>query len=149
MLPGIRERFHNVRACLRVDRRHGSIGREARAQGGTAFYTRYPVTIENNNTIAGGGGGGGRTELSTPGGWVTLQGSGGAGNQPGLDGIGEASGLVPATETSGGMGPAPGGGPGQAGTSASGTGGAAGIAVDGDSYITWSVVGTILGSQVN
>lgn len=142
-----------VRVNARIAGRGGRGGGEQSANGGnggTALYTRFPITIENNDVIAGGGGGGAKRVILTRGGPVTFQGSGGAGNQPGLDGIGSASGLVPATETAGGFGPSPGGDPGQPGnTTAYGTGGAAGIAVDGDSYITWSVLGTIIGPRVN
>lgn len=140
----------NARVAGRGGRGGGDQG--VAQPGRTAFYTRYPITVENNDTIAGGGGGGAKVIISTPGGDVTLQGGGGAGNQPGTEGIGDASPGTPATETSGGTpsGGGIGGAPGQAGqTTAQGSGGAAGIAVDGDSYITWSAPGTIIGSKVN
>lgn len=128
--------------------------------GGTALYTRYPVTVTNNGEIyaGGGGGGGGESPLPTPpvfdphGGG----GGGGAGNTPGLGGyVGGTSGTAEAGGPGGldfsiggsGGGPGEAGGPGSG--SFAGTGGAAGIAVDGESFITWVNEGTIVGARVN
>lgn len=118
--------------------------------GGTALYTATAVTVDNQGAIyggGGGGGGGGQFETPAPGG------SGGSGFNPGAGGGG---GSGPGTTEAGG--PAEplggvGGGPGQPGGNGSGSnsagGGAAGAAVDGDSLITYTTVGTIAGAQIN
>lgn len=133
--------------------------------GGTGIYTRAVITIENNGTIAGGGGGGGGFEN----GLETAGGGGGAGysedefgNQTFAPG-GRA--LIPAaygddgTVTAGGDGGSnsftcDGGDPGQdgetpSGAATAGAGGDAGPAVNGDSYVIFSVEGTILGPRIN
>jgi hypothetical protein len=121
--------------------------------GGTAFYTRYAVTLTNNGTIGGGGGGGGAGGiLLDPGSgiYIPTGGGGGAGSPPGTGG---AYGGQPGTATTGG-GVAgglagPGGNLGQPGAGTLNPGGDAGSAVDGHSYVTYDVTGTILGAQVN
>ena len=146
--------------------------------GGTALYTRYPVTITNNGVIGGGGGGGG-------GGGALLHieipfrrgggGGGGGGYLPGIGGGGHASGYTGGYENGGGGGVGgylPGFGHGGAGGTGGalgqpgsvgarsynnlefgehdgGSGGAAGAAVDGNSYVTWITVGDIRGSRIN
>lgn len=115
--------------------------------GGTALYTRYALTVENNGKLWGGGGGGGGS--ATP-----LSGGGGAGYLPGVcpddpprDGTFDNGG--------GGLfGGGQGGGPGEAGGAGvpdGGTtsGGSSGAAVDGVSYVTFAVTGDTRGLQVN
>lgn len=135
--------------------------------GATGLYTRYPIEVENNGVIAGGGGGGGGWEQALSGGG----GGGGAGysedgfgNQtfaPGGEGLALSIGGQPGTVTAGGAGysdggsfPNDGGDPGEDGQTPSGaasfgSAGAGGNAVDGDSFITFTVEGTILGDRVN
>lgn len=123
--------------------------------GGTALYTRYPITIENLGTIGGGGGGGGSGEAFPDGGG----GGGGAGYPGGAGGPGLSENGQPGTTTAGGAGGAlsvsggfggAGGGLGSAGSAgADAAGGAAGVAVDGESYVTYTVEGTIAGARVN
>ena len=136
----------------------------AAGAGGPGFYTRQAITITNNGVIAGGGGGGGGGGVTNLGNelepiWRWAGGGGGAGHLPGAPGDGTAFGQA-GTLTSGGSGGfdslvgsrgGSGGGPGQAGTSGNSgaPGGAAGSAIDGDSFVTFSVQGTILGSRVN
>ena len=134
-------------------------------QGGVAIRTRYPIAIENNGEIYGGGGGGGAgDDFSDP---VSANdyGGGGAGylNTPvqvgaqlfGGDGGANNSatyqrGTTEAGGAAGGPGAGAGGGPGQNGSNGSqGNGGAAGHAIDGDSYVTLTGSGTLLGTQVN
>lgn len=124
--------------------------------GGTAIYTRYPIAIDNQGTIGGGGGGGGFGSSSPfP---IEAGGGGGAGYPPGSGSVGVIANGQDGTTTSGGLGGAQGtayvggngGGLGQAGQSTTyGTGGAAGLAVDGDSYVTWTNLGTVHGARVN
>jgi hypothetical protein len=128
--------------------------------GGTALYTRYSITVENNGQIWGGGGGGGRGATVDVGFGIMLSagGGGGAGFQPGAGGaVGGSAGTTesggagitfpehPSTSGSGG-GPAQAGNP---GNHSANTAGAAGAAVDGESYITWTTEGAILGARVN
>jgi hypothetical protein len=116
--------------------------------GELAFYTRYPVNIDNQGGIWGGGGGGGVSGSSEPS--ATASGGGGAGYQAG-------SGGGTATTTSGGSGTGTngatghaGGDPGQAGVNGNiEAGGAAGNAIDGNSHITFTNTGDIRGAQVN
>ena len=132
--------------------------------GGTALYTRQPITIENNGQIWGGGGGGGIGRLINVGtqenpSYVSAGGGGGAGYAPGSGG--QYNGSVGTTESGGAGGELSivvtsrggnGGGPasaGLAGNDASSSPGAAGLAVDGESYITWTTEGAILGARVN
>lgn len=135
--------------------------------GATGIYTRYPIEIQNNGVIAGGGGGGGGWEDSLQAGG----GGGGAGysedalgNQtfapggdgfyPGTDGEsgtvetgGAGFDLAGSFTNDGGDGGEDGETPSSAG--AYGNGGSAGNAVDGDSYVTFAVLGTVLGPRVN
>lgn len=133
--------------------------------GSTALYTRYAITIDGTggNVWAGGGGGGGAAggvESFPVGG-----GGGGAGSEPGAGGAGFTGGAAgdPGTESEGGLGGlassangGDGGDPGEPGLAggdkgelAGGAGGDAGVAVDGDSFVTWTVLPTFMGSRVN
>lgn len=132
--------------------------------GGPALYTRRAIHIELSGKIGGGGGGGA--------GFVPLVGGGGGGGagyssgnggtsqgafagSPGTKtsgglagmGVGSAGSGVPFAPRAGGNG----GGLGLAGqTRGSISGGAAGAAIDGVSYVTFDVnTGTISGSQIN
>lgn len=116
--------------------------------GGAAFYTRFPVTIDNTSgeIYGGGGGGGGGSSTAGP---HQAKGGGGAGTLVGL-GPGNASDGTADAGGAGYLSGGDGGGPGQAGQNGTtGNGGAAGAAVDGDSYITWTATGDIQGSQIN
>lgn len=137
--------------------------------GGTGFYTRYPITIDNSNgTINGGGGGGGGARGSAT--LVNPSPTGGSGGAGAVAGAGGPKGAGafgnngnPGTLTAGGahlvydVGPkfaGAGGDPGQAGAacdqSSPATGGAAGTAVDGVSHATiLSPSGHINGPQIN
>lgn len=144
--------------------------------GGTALKVTRPVTIDNTTgQIWGGGGGGGGTGgiFHNQGYQTAAGGGGGAGSKPGKGGIGSTYTLTttytrngdPGTTESGGDGgitdngggpfhAGDGGGPGQPGSAPgngtyNGAGGAAGVAVDGDSFITWIDEGDIQGSQIN
>lgn len=123
--------------------------------GGPAIYTRKTVTIENNGTIYGGGGGGGQQE-PPPASGGSSSGGGGAGYTPGLGGGGTPSGTDGTTESAGtgvgshgGYEAGNGGGFGAAGVSKTTAGGAAGNAVDGVSYVTFSTAGTRAGPEIN
>lgn len=128
--------------------------------GGTAFYTRTAISIDNAGTIAAGGGGGGGATYTTK----DARGGGGAGytagygsgytdsggpDKPGQRGTLTTGGPKETLFT--GVESGVGGNLGQAGSASTTgkTGGAAGVAVDGDSYITWINTGTITGSQIN
>lgn len=115
--------------------------------GGIAFYTRYPVTIYGYLKLwGGGGGGGGNTYIGAPGANPSpVYGGGGAG-------IVGGSGAAHGNADFGGAGfpwVGAGGGPGSPGTSAATSGGAAGAAIDGVSYVTIIDTPNILGPQVN
>lgn len=122
----------------RVQGRGGDGGRlRSGHPGGTAFYTRHPIFLQDAGGQIWGGGGGGGATIYEKSAWT---GGGGAGTLPGADGSGVSS---PATATSGGIHPwaGDGGGPGQSGGAQAGTvgaytGGAAGRSIDGISYIT-------------
>lgn len=125
----------------------------AAGAGTTAIYTRYPIAVDNQGTIGGGGGGGGFSPgtVEDP---VIGGGGGGAGYPGGIGGGGGASNGSSAGGGAGGGGGAvfggAGGNLGQAGQSTGfSTGGAAGIAVDGESYITYVNEGAISGARVN
>lgn len=136
--------------------------------GGNAFYTRYPVSIDNTDgEIWGGGAGAGvaipaRTTFQTQP--LSMWGGCGQGDapisgysyRPGYASTSEAPGAPAATKG------ATGGGPGQDGNdgvdyypfysgfgASARLGATAGTAVDGDSYITWAAVGDIQGNQIN
>jgi hypothetical protein len=134
-----------------------SVGQATGGNGGTAIYTRKSITIENNGEIYGGGGGGGGSWDSSDFGIGV--GAGGAGYQPGANGSPAAT-----TETGGigyhsgtggdgrggdggGFGEA--GDPGTGGATFNAPGGAAGKAVDGVSYVTFTTAGTRAGPEVN
>lgn len=148
----------------------------APGNGGTALYTRFPITVTNNSTIYAGGGGANFSYyfgfLGTFGFYeVWVQGGGGAGNEFGINGAGTnvANTDTPATTSAGGYitptfataGPA-GGARGMDGAAGSIPnllnppsyvdilpGGSAGTAVDGDSFVTFSVLGTVTGARIN
>jgi hypothetical protein len=128
--------------------------------GGTALYTRYPITVENNGEIWGGGGGGGRGATVDVGfGLLLSAGGGGGAGYP--SGSGGGAGGSDGTTESGGAGftfpehpstSGAGGGPGQAGAAGNhsvNTAGAAGSAVDGESFVTYTTEGAIVGARVN
>lgn len=132
------------------------------AGGGLALYTRTAITYDNNGKIYGGGGGGGGAGSSSSfgggggggggAGRVVGQGGGafGFGGTMGANGALNTGGAGGAGYNTGKTGGA-GGGPAQAGQGGAfgGSGGAAGQAVDGESYITYTTVGDILGARVN
>lgn len=151
---------------------------KAGGAGGLALYTRVTTYLENNGTIGGGGGGGGGGSRTNTGGQAyddfTGAGGGGAGNSvgPGVTAIGPDANN--GTLTTGGAGVpywssgpygeaqygsigGDGGDLGQAGSpgvpwpgvDGTNSGGAAGNAIDGVSYITKNVAGTITGGEVN
>jgi len=143
-----------------------ALGRGGNAQGllvnaqagGTAIYTRYPISIDNQGTIGGGGGGGGFGTTSSELFPIEAGGGGGAGYPPGSGSSGVIENGQNGTTTAGGLGGAQGtayaggngGGLGQAGQNTTyGTGAAGGRAVDGDSYINWINLGTVHGARVN
>jgi hypothetical protein len=146
--------------------------------GGLAFYTRIETYLNNSGTIGGGGGGGGGGGVTNPSGQAyddyTGAGGGGAGNAVGAGGVGTgqcASGGAAGTLTTGGNGGSycsnsgsseqqygsvggKGGDLGLAGANGvpyqtKNAGGAAGNAIDGVSYVTKNVAGTISGGEVN
>lgn len=144
--------------------------------GGPGLLVEVPVVVDNQGTIQGGGGGAGAGQGSSN--FVVAfrgggPGGGGAGDELGDAGVHTGFNMVspaqPGTISTGGTGAAPsgsggpggdGGGPGQAGQAGGaavgspiGTtpqaGGAAGVAIDGNSLITYDNVGTIHGAQIN
>lgn len=137
--------------------------------GGTGLETTVPINLEGEGDGQGGGGGGGGGAGDYVG-WFGPQvngagGGGGAGALPGAGGAGGGPAGNPGTLTDGGAaksstpqsqgwGSGAGGDPGQAGTSgygyAPGSGGAAGNAVNGWSWVNdddWS--GTLAGPTIN
>lgn len=124
-----------------------SLGSVNGQPGGVALYTRFPVTVINNGTIGGGGGGGASSAALATGG------GGGAGRSPGLPGIRGNTQTGTGSLTEGGAGASGAGAGGDLGDPGEDvgvrTGGAAGAAIDGDSFVTLSGSGTVLGSQVN
>jgi len=143
----------------------GGVAAEAGFPGGLALYTRKAITFDNlNGKIygGGGGGGGGRIQAGTKhaggggGGAGFVGGAGGAtGNgdnnagQPGTLDAGGAGGEATTSQAyDGGNGGAP-ASAGDAAQSGLPIGGAAGSAIDGDSYITFSALGDIKGTRVN
>lgn len=110
--------------------------------GGKALYTRYPITVYGNPKIWGGGGGGGGNKYIAG---SPQRGGGGAGI---IGGIGTVNG----TEDMGGSGfpwTGSGGNPGMPGQDGLTSGGAAGTAIDGVSYITFIDTPDIKGAQIN
>lgn len=153
----------------------GTIDSVSGKDGGTAFYTRKAITLENYGDIKSGGGGGGASgyqHTSFPDNW-RVGGGGGAGKNGGAQGNtafnsghsqiatagtlddGGVGFIGPLTQVGNRLNGGYGGDPGQPGQTGFGghgpygVGGNAGNAVDGHSYITYSVVGTITGPQVN
>lgn len=131
--------------------------------GGVALYTRYPIDFDNTDGTVIGGGGGGGSGGGNGFGIFGLAGGGGAGTDGGAGGDGFPEVPFPdgddGTATAGGAGDTDGGhnnggdggGPAQAGSAgvSGAPGGAAGPAIDGDSYVTHSGSGTITGTQIN
>lgn len=134
--------------------------------GATALYTRHPLTIKNYGIIGGGGGGGGGGVRSGQNA-IWGGGGGGAGHLPGSSG--PSANVSPSTQAGlleGGKGGAGhdiyggnGGGLGQPGGQGKSInvfgvvsyrpGGAAGAAVDGESFITWEELGDVRGPRIN
>jgi hypothetical protein len=148
----------------------GPFGGTPGTVGGTAFFTLFPISLDNTGgTIGGGGGGGGAggfhnfgNDDDNPGGG----GGGGAGLVAGTGGLpghparanpGSAGTLLTggAGGTSFGSGVDGGAGGNLGSTGGSGNGnmasapGAAGAAIDGISHVTVVHAGTILGAQIN
>lgn len=131
--------------------------------GGTAFYSRYAIDLDNSAGEIWGGGGGGGGPNSVSGGGAASGGGGGAGQIPGNGGAGERAGendgLPGTTEAGGASGPfgrrgGDGGDPGLPGDTSSGpspgSGGAAGASVDGNSFVTYTAgIGDRRGSAIN
>jgi hypothetical protein len=135
------------------------------APGGTALYTRNNINLEvGTGEIWGGGGGGGMARHGLVG--IGCGGGGGAGQLPGQGGSGSTNAGNNGTTEAGGQGGVnadieggDGGGPGLAGTDGDmpvsaysfvSPGGAAGTAIDGDSFVTVTVgPGDIRGPQIN
>ncbi len=128
--------------------------------GNTALYTRYPVAVTQSNQIWGGGGGGGGANdfADTP----AVSGGGGSGFLPGgvitqQDGTQPTGGSTAAGGSGGfrgGLRAGNGGNPGQPGqagqTGLTSPSGAAGRAIDGNSYVTFTAgQGDIRGPRVN
>lgn len=150
---------------------YGVRGGVAGSNGGIGINADFAVNITNNGTIAGGGGGGGGggvTRYNYTSGKSTYTayapgggGGGGAGVVAGAGGEGSASGSA-GTSTAGGAGGTssydPGGAGGARGSNGAagdggnfygaGAGGIGGAAVSGNSNITWTSTGTILGTLV-
>ncbi len=134
--------------------------------GGTALSVARPITMFNLNRIAGGGGGGGGGAVNVPfkgdntagggggGGAGFNGGAGGGGNGGGANGtltaggaggsngIGGTGGTGGAQGATGGKGGDTGGG---GGSQTGATGGLGGFYVVGNSNVTWSVSGTLVG----
>ena len=149
----------------------GGVNGTAGSAGGLALTLSYAISITNNGTIGGGGGGAGGgagyTMMSLysgggggGGGRGSAGGSGGAAGTGVINGGAGASGSSSAAGTGGaacGSGCGTGGTGGTLGAtggnggngnfgSTGGSGGAAGACTSGNSYITWSVVGTRYGA---
>lgn len=127
----------------------GGAGRSAGGAGGTALLTKVPTAISNLGTISGGGGGGGGSAAATS----SLSGGGKSGRA-------NSAGTQQGTFNSAGSGYISsyisGGAGGDWGANGARTpsgnvisaGGAGGLAVQGNSFITWQSVGTIAGATV-
>lgn len=128
---------------------NGGSNSAAAEAGGTALYTRRVITVENNGKIFGGGGGGAAGLLLL----VNGTGGGGAGEVGGTPNGTKDAGGAPTQilGSSYGIGGNPGqpGNPGLGGFGTEVPGAAAGLAVDGDSFVTFSPLGTIAGARVN
>ena len=105
--------------------------------GGVAFYTRHDIDLEVDEGEIWGGAGGGAASYAFGSG---VGGCGGAGELPGLGGTHTSGNAPDGTTEAGGTGTsgqADGGNPGLPGANSfSNTGGAAGAAIDGISYVT-------------
>ena len=150
---------------------------DAGSTGGTALYSRFATSVQNNGTIyAGGGGGGGggyqtRTissgKSSSTFTYAGGGGGGGGGYDAGTGGIGGTGGNQGTGDTgsngtlsAGGAGgtnqgfavAGDGGAPGTDGVigqeSNPGTAGLAGYYIDGSSYVTWLNLGTVAGRTI-
>jgi len=144
---------------------NGTLSGENGQYGGTALYTRQAINLDNQSQIWGGAGGGGASAGVGGGGTFVNSGGGGAGTEPGAGGLTIVAATyhnpgAAGTQDAGGAAPfspvgGNGGNPGQAGQNASGgsiyntSGGAAGNAVDGTSFVTYVNSGDIQGPQVN
>jgi hypothetical protein len=131
--------------------------------GGLAFYTRKAVTFDNQSGRIYGGGGGGAAGSIKSAGKLAGGGGGGAGAFPGPGGTGSISpdfNGQPGTLNNGGAGGpstsdawpgGQGGGIAAAGQNAGGggLGGAAGRAVDGNSFVTFTNLGDVRGARIN
>jgi len=141
--------------------------------GGASLIVSTALSITNNGTLSGGGGGGGGGAIWGAGGIVRHGGGGGGGATFGIGGVGATGDGInggagaTGTETAGGAGGSSDqnfniGGTGGAlatagqkgyarGTANNGTpgnGGAAGVAVSGNSFVTWVAIGTRYGALV-
>ncbi len=132
--------------------------------GGLAFYSRTAITFDNLNGKIYGGGGGGAGGGIKESGKIGGGGGGGAGFVAGAGGRGtnggESTNGKPGTLDTGGAGGTstslawPGGVGGAIATKGANAGGgavggAAGGAIDGDSYITFTAAGDIIGTRIN
>lgn len=147
-----------VRVLGRIQGRGGNGGNvigftpQNGSPGGVALYTRHAIDLEVEGEVWGGGGGGAANFVL----FFGFGGCGGAGQLPGIGGNGVIEGeFAPdGTTEAGGTGEngeAAGGDPGEAGAnSVSATGGAAGAAIDGISYVTVTVgPGDRRGPEIN
>lgn len=170
--PGVDIRI-NIMGGVHAKGGEGGEGQPANyhgGDGGTAIYTRVPVSIDNQGTIAGGGGGGGgAVNDNSAGGPLapSAGGGGGAGFHGGFGGQNEIGATSSGTGDdgsvvaggAGGVGAGADGGdggdpgdPGENGTGGNlenGDGGDGGLAVDGISYVTWINEGTVQGATDN
>lgn len=145
------------------------VAAQAGGAGGLAIYTRKAISFDNLNGKIYGGGGGGAGGVIKSGGKQAGGGGGGAGyiagaggdtgngdnnaGEPGTLDVGGEGGTATTSEAQSG---GDGGDPAQAGENRGGgsfgaviPGGAAGGAVDGDSYITFTALGDIKGTRIN
>lgn len=117
--------------------------------GGPAFYTRVPIAL--NRCDVGGGGGGGGAAYVTVGSGYWVQGNGGAGHLPGS---GYSNGTLYNGGTDGASPGGAGGDLGEPGEISSGgpivpyAGGAAGVAIDGSSFVTLTDC-NVFGAEIN
>lgn len=134
----------------RLQGKGGAGGSGNGSAGGTALYTRAPINLTDASGAIWGGGGGGAEIVALAGGG----GGGGAGQDGGPGGHGNSGDGAAGTATAGGSGTSGGGnggGPGLAGSAShTNSGGAAGRAIDGVSYVTTvGSAGDRRGGQVN
>lgn len=130
--------------------------------GGDALHVTNAIEIDNQGVIgSGGGAGGGKLYNPGPGVFYEIRGGGGASYGMGSGftyNLGDDQAATPAgleTGQSGvvgggtGVTMAAGGDLGQNGANGDQAGGTAGVAVDGDSLVTWTNLGTVHGSRIN